>query len=344
MSEIKAMIIGISGPFLTDDEKIFITEHKPWAFILFTRNIGTADDVKMLTTSLREISGRDDVFIFIDQEGGRVQRLLPPLVPLYPAAETLGKLYKKDPGKGIRAAWIMSRLHAFDLMKFGINANCLPVLDIPIVGAHDIIGTRAYAQEQEIVVALGRVAAKGLLDGGVLPVMKHIPGHGRALSDTHFELARVDTPFDILEKYDFVPFKKMADLPAAMTAHIVYEAIDNKFPATLSEKVIENAIRQKIGFDGLLMSDDVSMKALSGTAFSANFSDLTHRIFAAGCDIVLHCNGNLKEMLAVAHATPFLKGKALKRACSACTKVLQYDQSDEIALREEFSNLLTVLK
>ncbi|WP_336279057.1 beta-N-acetylhexosaminidase [Bartonella sp. CB175] len=343
MSEIKAMITGISGFFLRDDEKAFIIEHRPWAFILFARNIGTESDVKALTTSLRDVSERDDIFIFIDQEGGKVQRLLPPLAPRYPAAEVLGKLYKKDQDKGIRAAWIMSRLHAFDLMKFGINANCLPVLDIPVVGAHDIIGTRAYAQEREAVTALGRAAARGLLDGGVLPVMKHIPGHGRAFSDTHLELTRVDVPFNILEKYDFFPFKNLADLPAAMTAHIVYEAIDNTLPATLSKRVIEDVIRKNIGFDGLLMSDDVSMKALSGSTFSVSLSDLTRKIFAAGCDIVLHCNGNLEEMLAVAHAASFLKGKSLERAYSACTKVLQFDKSDETDLREEFSNLLAFI-
>ncbi|MCZ2203773.1 beta-N-acetylhexosaminidase [Bartonella sp. A05] len=340
MSAIKAMITGISGLVLRDDEKAFIAEHKPWAFILFARNIGTADDVKALTVSLREISEHDDIFIFIDQEGGKVQRLCPPLAPSYPTAATLGEIYKKDQDKGLRAAWIMSRLQAFDLMKFGINANCLPVLDVPVVGAHNVIGTRAYDKEPEVVTALGGAAARGLLDGGVLPVMKHIPGHGRAFSDTHCELARVDASLDILEQYDFMPFRDLADLPAAMTAHIVYEAIDHEVPATLSKRVIENVIRKKIGFDGLLMSDDISMKALTGRSFSENLSDLTLKIFAAGCDLVLHCNGNLEEMLAIAHVTPFLSGKALKRVCDASIQVGQPDQSDEIVLREEFSSLL----
>lgn len=343
MSAIKAMITGVSGLVLRDDEKAFIAEHKPWAFILFARNIGTADDLKALITSLCEASERDDVFIFIDQEGGKVQRLCPPLVPSYPTAATLGKIYKKDQDKGLRAAWVMSRLLAFDLMKFGINANCLPVLDVPVVGAHDVIGTRAYAQEPEVVTALGRAAARGLLNGGVLPVMKHIPGHGRAFSDTHFELACVDAPLDILNQYDFMPFRDLADFPAAMTAHIIYEAIDNKVPATLSKRVIENVIRKQIGFDGLLMSDDISMKALSVRTFSKNLSDLTRKIFAAGCDIVLHCNGNLKEMLTIAHATPFLSGKALKRVCDISTVVHPPDQSDEVVLREEFLSLLALV-
>ncbi|OPB29321.1 beta-N-acetylhexosaminidase [Bartonella sp. WD12.1] len=344
MLEIKAMITGISGPVLTNDEKAFITEHKPWAFILFARNISTADDIKALTASLCEVSERDDIFIFIDQEGGRVQRLRPPLAPNYPMAATLGAIYKKNQEAGLRAAWIMSRLHAFDLMKLGINANCLPLLDVPVVGAHDVIGTRAYAQEPETVTALGRAAARGLLDGGVLPVMKHIPGHGRALCDTHLKMARVDATFDILEQYDFIPFRNLADFPAAMTAHIVYEAIDDKVPATLSKKVVEDIIRKKIGFDGLLMTDDVSMKGLSESICSNDLSDLTHKIFAAGCDIVLHCNGNLEEMLVIAHATPFLSGKALERACNAHARVGKPDVSDEVALREEFSSLLAFVK
>ncbi len=343
MSGIKAIISGISGIFLEDYEKEFIIEHKPWAFILFARNIGTADELKGLTTSLREISKRDDVFIFIDQEGGRVQRLRPPLAPDYPVAKTLGEIYRKDQDKGLRAAWIMSRLHAFDLMKYGINANCLPVLDVPVVGAHDVIGTRAYSQDPQVVAALGSAAAQGLLDGGVLPVIKHIPGHGRAFSDTHLELAYVDMPLDILEQSDFIPFKNLADLPAAMTAHIVYKAIDDKLPATLSKKVIENVIRQKIGFDGLLMSDDLSMKALSDSSLSENLSDLTSKIFAAGCDIVLHCHGQLQEMHTVADAAPFLEGKALERVCSIRSKVTTPDHSNESALREEFSSLLALV-
>lgn len=174
--------------------------------------------------------------------------------------------------------------------------------------------------------------------------MKHIPGHGRALCDTHLKMARVDATLDILEQYDFMPFRNLADFPAAMTAHIVYEAIDDKVPATLSKKVVEDIIRKKIGFDGLLMTDDVSMKALSESACSNNLSDLTHKIFAAGCDVVLHCNGNLEEMLVIAHATPFLSGKALERAYNAHTRVGKSDVSDEVALREEFSSLLAFVK
>ncbi len=252
----------------------------------------------------------------------------------------MGSFYKKDIEKDIRAAWIMSRLHAFDLMKFGINANCLPVLDIPMLAAHDIIGMRAYAKERETVIALGRAVAKGLLDGGVLPVMKHILGHGQALSNTHCELAHVDVSLNILEKYDFIPFKNLADLPAAMIAYIVYEATDDKVPATLFKMVVENIIRKNIGFDGLLMSDNVLMKAFSESDLSASFSDLMRKVFVAGCDVVLHFNGNLDEMFTVAHATLFLEGKALERAYNACIRVSKLDNSDEVALREEFLDIL----
>lgn len=334
------MVTGIYGPFLKDDEKEFIEEYKPWAFILFARNIGTRDDVKRLTASLREASGRENVFIFIDQEGGKVQRLHPPLAPHYPEARTMGVLYEKDQEKGLRASWIMSRLHAFDLTKLGINANCLPVLDVPMQGAHDIIGTRAYAFKPEIVTALGFAAASGLLDGGVLPVMKHIPGHGRAFSDTHVAPAHVNTPLNVLEQHDFVPFRNLADLPAAMTAHILYESIDSRVPATLSKRVIDHVIRETIGFDGVLISDDISMKALSEFNVSGDFAYLTHQVFTAGCDIILHCNGHLTEMRAIANAAPPLTGKALERVSKAHSRVKRPDTSDEILLREEFSELL----
>ena len=191
----------------------------------------------------------------------------------------------------MRAAWLMARLHAFDLLRLGINADCLPVLDVPIEGASDVIGARAYGKEPDIVTALGRAAAEGLMAGGVLPVMKHIPGHGRAFADTHFELPIVDTPLGDLQRHDFAPFKALNHLPMAMTAHVVYSAIDPNNPATTSGKVIEEIIRGEIGFDGLLMSDDTSMKALSG-----DFPSKAAAILAAGCDIVLHCNGVMEEM------------------------------------------------
>ena len=333
----KAMIVGVSGLSLTAAEKDFIAENQPWAFILFARNIGSADEVKQLTSSLVSASGRDDVFIFIDQEGGRVQRLRAPLAPDYPPAATLGELYKKDKAKGLRATFIMSRLHAFDLRRLGINADCLPLLDVPIEGADNVIGTRAYGNDHETVIALGRAAAEGLKAGGVLPVMKHIPGHGRALCDTHKSLARVDAPLETLRLNDFAPFEALSDLPVAMTAHVVYESVDPEKPATLSKKVVDEIIRKEIDFDGLLMTDDLSMKALSG-----DLGNLAKGAFEAGCDLVLHCNGEIEEMQKIAAATPWLEGKSLERAQYATNWVTEPDKADEKALREEFQKLLAI--
>lgn len=337
MPKIKAMIVGVSGRVLTADERKFIAENQPWAFILFARNIGTAEEVRALTSSLRKASGRDDVFIFIDQEGGRVQRLRAPLAPDYPPAATLGTIYKKNRQKGLRAAWIMSRLHAFDLMRLGINADCLPLLDVPIEGADNVIGTRAYGNDPETVTAMGRAAAEGLQAGGVLPVMKHIPGHGRALCDTHKSLARVGASLETLRLSDFAPFEALSNLPVAMTAHVVYESVDPLNPATLSKAVVNTIIRGEIGFDGLLMTDDLSMKALSG-----DFGNLTEQAFEAGCDLVLHCNGESEEMQKIAAATPWLQGKALARADRATNFVRTPDEADEKALREEFRDILAL--
>ncbi|RCS24545.1 beta-N-acetylhexosaminidase [Phyllobacterium salinisoli] len=334
MSESKALIAGVSGTHLTADEIAIIRDEQPWGFILFARNIAEAAQVSDLTAHLRDLTGRTRTLVFIDQEGGRVQRLRPPLAPNYPPASALGALYRNDEEAGLRAAWLMSRLHAFDLFKLGINADCLPVLDVPVEGAHDVIGTRAYASDPQIVAAMGRAAAEGLLSGGVLPVMKHIPGHGRAFADTHKELARVDAPLSELEARDFLPFKALANLPAAMTAHVVFTSIDPARPATLSPTVVETIIRGFIGFDGLLMSDDISMKALSG-----DFGDLTDAIFAAGCDVVLHCNGLMEELSKVAARAPILVGKARERTDLAEVFAGEPDLSDEAELRKEFQRM-----
>jgi beta-N-acetylhexosaminidase len=270
--------------------------------------------------------------VFVDQEGGRVQRLRPPLAPTYPSGSALGALYKSDRKAGLRAAWLMSRLHAFDLLKFGINADCLPVLDVPIEGAHDVIGNRAYGKDPATVAAMGMAAAEGLLAGGVLPVIKHIPGHGRAFSDSHHALPVVDTPLDELRRHDFAPFKANAGIGMAMTAHVIYSAIDPDQPATTSPVVIRDYIRGEIGFDGLLMSDDLSMKALSG-----DFAARAAASLAAGCDVVLHCNGLMDEMTPVAASVPVLSGQALERAVRAVKPLGHSDGADETALRNEFA-------
>lgn len=332
MTESKAMILGCSGLSLTPDEAAFFRDERPWAFILFARNVSEPGQIRDLVGSLRDCVGRSDALVFIDQEGGRVQRLRPPLAPNYPAGSALGALYRHDQQAGLRAAWLLSRLHAFDLSALGINADCLPVLDVPVEGAHDVIGNRAYGKDPDTVAAMGKAAAEGLLAGGVLPVIKHIPGHGRAFSDSHHALPVVDTPLDELRRHDFAPFKANAGFGMAMTAHVIYSAIDPERPATTSPKVISDYIRGEIGFDGLLMSDDLSMKALSG-----DFATRAAASLAAGCDVVLHCNGLMDEMAPVASAVPALQGRALERAERAMAPLGKADGAEERAVRDEFA-------
>jgi len=333
MSESKAMILGAAGTRLTAEEKAFYRAERPWGFILFARNVAESPQLQDLVAEMRESVGRPEAPVFIDQEGGRVQRLRPPIAPNYPNAAALGALYDVSLERGVRAAWLMSRLHAFDLARHGITVDCLPVLDVPTAGAHDVIGNRAYGRDPETVAALGRAAAEGLLAGGVLPVMKHIPGHGRAGVDSHHTLPRVDAALDELRARDFVPFKALADLTMAMTAHVVYEAIDPEHPSTTSARVISEIIRAEIGFDGLLMSDDVSMKALSG-----DFSARAQAILAAGCDLVLHCNGVMEEMRAVAQSVPELQGRSAERAEKALAGRPEPDGMDEAEARAEFGS------
>lgn len=335
MSESKAIILGAAGKGLGADEAAFFRGERPWGFILFARNIGEVGQVRDLIAAMRDCAGRPQAPVFVDQEGGRVQRLRPPLAPNYPPAAELGGLYRRDPEAGLRAAWLMSRLHAFDLASLGFNADCLPVLDVPVEGAHGVIGNRAYGRDPETVAALGRAAAEGLLAGGVLPVVKHIPGHGRAGADSHLALPRVEAPLAELRRHDFAPFRALNDMPMAMTAHVVYSAIDSERSATTSRRVINGIIRGEIGFDGLLMSDDVSMQALSG-----DFAARTDAIVAAGCDVVLHCNGAMDEMRAVASRTPALAGRALERADAALARLQSPDGTDEGAARAEFAELM----
>lgn len=333
MSESKSMILGCSGKSLTREEADFYRGERPWGFILFARNVGEPEQVRDLVASLRDATGRPDAPVLIDQEGGRVQRLRPPLAPNYPAGAALGALWRQDRAAGERSAWLLARLHAFDLLRYGVTVDCLPVLDVPVEGASDVIGARAYGKDPEIVTALGRASAEGLMAGGVLPVMKHIPGHGRAVADTHFELPTVHTPRAELSRHDFAPFKALSDLPMAMTAHVVYAAIDPDGPATTSARVIEEVVRGEIGFDGLLMSDDTSMKALSG-----DFPSKAAAILAAGCDMVLHCNGVMEEMKGIASRTTALEGRSLERADRALAAIGERDRADETQLRAEFAS------
>lgn len=327
----KAMILGSSGPQLTADEIALYRDERPWGFILFARNCVEPAQITDLVAAMRDSVGRPHAPVFIDQEGGRVQRIRPPMIERYPSAADLGALYRRDRDKGLRAAWLMSRLHAFDLTKFGIKVDCLPVLDVPVEGASNVIGDRAYGFDPVTVAELGKAAAEGLKAGGMLPVMKHIPGHGRGMADSHHELPVVTASRQELEAHDFRPFVAMKDELMAMSAHIVFTAYDDKEPATISPIVIEEVIRGHIGFDGLLISDDSSMNALKGT-----LGERAARIAGGGCDIVLHCNGVMDEMKAVVREAKPLAGEAERRAKAVEAGFRMADGANEAAIRNEF--------
>lgn len=330
-----AVLFGCSGPALTADERAFFRDTDPTGFILFRRNVESPDQVARLTAQLRDCTGRPDAPILIDQEGGRVARLGPPHWRNAPAAAVFGALAQRDRERARRAAWLNSRLVADDLCSIGISVDCLPVLDLRFPGAHDVIGDRAYGEDAETVAGIGRAACEGLLAGGVLPVVKHIPGHGRATADSHLALPTVTADRRTLEATDFVPFRMLADMPAAMSAHILYTAVDNRRPATVSPVVIGDVIRGSIGFDGLLLSDDISMAALGGAIGRRADSALR-----AGCDLVLHCNGDLREMREVASAVRALDARGEERLARALHMVQVPVPFDREATRTELDHLL----
>jgi beta-N-acetylhexosaminidase len=331
----RAFITGVSGLELTDAEREFLRGELPWGLILFKRNIETPDQVSALIEEFRSLVGEADAPVMIDQEGGRVARLTPPHWPVYPPGAAFGALYDLDIALGLRAAWLSSRLIAADLTDLGITVDCLPLADVPVAGADAVIGNRAYGTEPAKVAAVARAVTGGLEQGGVLPVLKHIPGHGRATADSHFRLPTVDTPREELERTDFAAFQPLADLPMAMTAHIVFSAIDPVQPATTSATIIQRVIRGEIGFQGLLMSDDVSMNALAGS-----IAERTRAIVDAGCDMVLHCNGKLDEMRDVAREAPELAGAALERARRALASRKPPEPFDRQAGRAELEALM----
>ena len=331
----RAFITGVSGTELTAAEREFIRSERPWGFILFKRNVETPAQVAALVAELRAVAGFADAPVLIDQEGGRVQRLGPPHWPVYPPGAIFSGLYDTDSALGLTAARLSARLIAADLADLGITVDCLPLADVPVAGANAVIGNRAYGTEPGKVAAIARAVTEGLQEGGVLPVLKHIPGHGRATADTHFNLPTVDTSRDELDRTDFAAFKPLADLPMAMTAHVVFSAVDPAHPATTSATMIAEVIRGTIGFQGLLMSDDVSMNALSG-----NIAERTRAIFAAGCDMALHCNGNIEEMREVAGQTPELAGRALERANAALAARKAPQPFDRVAARVELDALI----
>ena len=329
-------IYGCLGLTLTEAEKRFFGESDPWGFIIFARNIDNPDQVRALTDEFRAVVGWNAP-ILIDQEGGRVARLRPPHWRSYPPGRRYGDIYATSPSDGLTAARLGAQLIALELRDVGVDVDCLPVLDVPVPGAHDVIGDRAYGETPETVSALARAAMEGVLAGGVLPIIKHIPGHGRAGVDSHEKLPIVDTDRKTLSATDFAPFSALAEAPLAMTAHVIYSAIDGANPATTSPTVISEIIRDEIGFSGALMSDDLSMKALGGS-----FEERTKASLDAGCDLVLHCNGDIEEMEAVAKEARTLSGTSLARADQALAMRTDPERVDLEDLIHRFSSLVSL--
>jgi len=330
----RAFITGLAGLTISANERAFLREAAPWGLIVFKRNISTPEQLTELTRSFRDIVGWEAP-VLVDQEGGRVQRLGPPHWPTYPPGARYGELYDRDPASGLAAAKLAGHLIAADLRAVGIDVDCLPIADVPVAGGDPVIGDRAYGTEPGKVAAIAAAVAQGLVAGGVLPVLKHLPGHGRATADSHHKLPVVDTDRGTLEATDFAAFRPLAGLPLGMTAHVVFSAIDPIAPATTSVTMVQQVIRGFIGFRGLLMSDDVSMNALAGSIAERSSASL-----AAGCDIVLHCNGKLDEMAQVASVAPVLSGDAARRAEAALMGRSEPEEFDVAAARKMFNEMV----
>ncbi|WP_296386902.1 beta-N-acetylhexosaminidase [Reyranella sp.] len=332
----KAAIFGCAGMVLSAEERAFFRDADPLGFILFARNVETPEQARRLTEDLRSSVARAEAPVLIDQEGGRVARLRPPYWRRAPPGRVLGELYARDPEAGLEATRLNARLLALDVASIGCDVDCLPVLDIALPDAHSVIGDRAYAAQPEAVAAIGRAAAEGLMAEGVMPVIKHIPGHGRATVDSHHLLPQVNVSRDTLERTDFVPFRLLADLPWAMTAHVLYEAIDPEAALTVSARGVRDVVRGHIGFDGLLLSDDLSMQALGGS-----LGERATRSLAAGCDIALHCNGQMAEMVEVAANTGAMTRDAVRRFEAGRAHVARHRQPQ--AARETRKRLTELL-
>lgn len=303
---------------------MFFRDARPCGLILFKRNCAAPEQILRLCSDFRNAVGDERAFVLIDQEGGRVQRLAPPGWRRYPSGRSFGALYRRDPDAGLESARLCARLIARDLRQLGVTVNCAPVLDLPARNAHDVIGDRAYDTAPDTVSALGRAVCEGYLQGGVLPVIKHIPGHGRAEADSHVCLPVIRASRPELAESDFAPFKALAAMPLAMTAHVLMPSLDPDRPASASPFIVEDVIRREIGFDGLLMCDDIGMGALSGS-----MRDRAHAVLAAGCDVALHCSGDLKEMEAVASVAPALTGEAARRFLQAVSRLCEACPFDE---------------
>jgi beta-N-acetylhexosaminidase len=333
----RAFVTGLAGPALTKAERAFLRETQPWGLIVFKRNVADPGTLARLIEDCRATLGRKAP-VFVDQEGGRVQRLSLPHWSKYPPAAAYGALYDRDQVLGLAAVRLGARLIAADLSAVGIDVDCVPVADVPVASADAVIGDRAFGSDPQKVAALAGAFAEGLADGGVLPVIKHIPGHGRATADSHSKLPVVTAERAELEASDFAAFRPLAGLPLAMTAHVVFTAIDPIAPATTSAVIVRDVIRASIGFQGLLMSDDLSMGALSGP-----LRERTHAALAAGCDVALHCNGNMDEMLQVAAAAPLLAGEAARRAEAALASRKKAVPVDLAAKRAGFAALMAAV-
>lgn len=324
-----AFIASCAGTALTDGERAFFASARPCGLILFARNCRSPEEIAALTDDFRSVAG-GEALVLIDQEGGRVQRLRPPHWRKMPPAALYGALYERDPEKGLKAAFAGARLIAQELWALGINVNCAPVLDVPEKGAHEIIGDRAYGDEPDQIVALGRAVMDGYLAGGVLPVIKHVPGHGRARADSHLSLPAIDATAEELERTDFRPFHALRDAPLAMTAHVLLPAFDSQRPASISPAIMGKVIRETIGLTGLVMCDDLGMKALAGT-----MAEKAAAVIAAGCDVALHCSGDLAEMEQVAANVPELAGKAAERFAAAIAMLREpqpFDAAEALSL------------
>ncbi|MBK1697738.1 beta-N-acetylhexosaminidase [Rhodovibrio salinarum] len=333
----RSAILGCAGPQLDRDERAFFAEHDPLGFILFARNCETPAQVGALVDQLRDAVGRADAPVLIDQEGGRVQRLKPPTWRQAPAPARFAEMAARDLDAACTAARLNARLLAHEVSELGITVDCLPCLDIAVPGASAVIGDRSFGADPQVVAALGKAVCDGLLAGGVLPTIKHIPGHGRALVDSHHELPRVDADLETLRASDFPAFTALAGEAWAMTAHVIYEAIDPQRPATLSPEVIGTTIRAEMGFDGVLLSDDLSMQALSG-----GFDQRAAEALAAGCDLVLHCNGAREEMAAVMAGAAQMTPEAVRRVAMGerTRQATVAPLEDPVAARQQLDALL----
>jgi beta-N-acetylhexosaminidase len=325
---LSAFIAGLDGPELAASEAALLRSSRPCGVILFARNIVAPMQLRRLTDAIRAAIGSDDTLILVDQEGGRVQRLRPPHWRPLPPAVAYANAYVRHPEEAAHWARLGARLMAQDLRAVGINTNCAPVLDVPVPGSHDVIGDRAFGPSPDQVATLGRAVGEGLLAGGVLPVMKHVPGHGRATMDSHHHLPIVTATRETLDCTDFAPFRALRALPAAMTAHVVFTAVDPAAPASTSRRVTQEVIRGDIGFDGLLMSDDLTMHALSGSV-----TDRAKAVLDAGSDVALLCSGTLAETERVAAVVPALRGRASDRFARACA-VFRQQQDFDVAEAE----------